>query len=215
MKTKKYRIYVIEIKCSFTFMPVKPLTSLDLTICQALADFFEQQDLGADGGANDTWVKLRFGSFYIPFPNSAARKKAVMYHDIHHILTGYPTTWRGEAEIGAWEVASGCGDYRAAWIFDLGIFAAGIFIFPVAVFRAFIRGRRALNFYHHTHAYEQILQMNIAEVQTTLQLNNADKPALVLEIMTFIAWWLLAVVLSLAIYVAPVFIVIWLIVHRH
>jgi NADPH:quinone reductase-like Zn-dependent oxidoreductase len=37
----------------------------------------------------------------------------VKLHDIHHVLTGYDTTWRGKAEIGAWEIASGCGRHYA------------------------------------------------------------------------------------------------------
>src|SRR5665213_2057181 len=106
-----------------------------LSIQEALAAFFEKNQLGPDGGANDDWAKIKLGKFYIPFPNSPARKKAVVFHDVHHIVTGYKTDWKGEAEIGAWEVSSGCGSYRAAWLFDFGIFALGVFLFPIAVFR--------------------------------------------------------------------------------
>ena len=40
------------------------------------------------------------------------------YHDLHHILTEYDTTWTGEAEVSAWELATGCKNYLAAWILD-------------------------------------------------------------------------------------------------
>src|SRR5437879_1772025 len=38
--------------------------------------------------------------------------------------------WRGEAEIGAWEIASGCGRHHAAWILNLWAILA-----PSAVLR--------------------------------------------------------------------------------
>jgi hypothetical protein len=39
-------------------------------------------------------------------PNSDARRKAVVLHDLHHVATGYKTDWTGEAEISAREIAS-------------------------------------------------------------------------------------------------------------
>ncbi len=36
---------------------------------------------------------------------------AVRVHDVHHVVTGDGTAWIGEAEIGAWEIGSRCGDY--------------------------------------------------------------------------------------------------------
>lgn len=186
----------------------------DLTIGQALSDFYQKQGMAPDGGVNDRWIKLRFGKYYIPFPNDPARRKAVRYHDIHHLLAGYPTTWRGEAGVGAWEIASGCGDYRAAWIFDLGIFALGLFLFPVTVFGAFIRGRRMRNFYYHTHTYDQIREMKVGEARAVLAMDEANiQPASAAEIVTFLGWWLLAFILSFLMYVAPVVFIVWCIKH--
>ena len=37
-------------------------------------------------------------------------------HDLHHVLTEDPTTWRGEAEIAAWELASVCGRHVTVWL---------------------------------------------------------------------------------------------------
>ncbi|MCW3127107.1 MAG: hypothetical protein JWO03_2765 [Bacteroidetes bacterium] len=177
----------------------------DITIGQALADFFQQNDLGENGGADARWVKLKLGRFYIPFPNTPGRKEAVKYHDIHHIVAGYPTTWSGEAAIGAWEISTGCGDYRAAWIFDLGVFALGLFIFPRTIFRAFIRGRRSLNFFHHTYPYEQILEMKISDARVKLNLHKADhKDPDAPEVIEFVLWWLIAYIVSMVVFVAPV-----------
>lgn len=37
---------------------------------------------------------------------SGWRKKAVPYHDLHHVLTGYPFSPAGEFEMAAWEFRS-------------------------------------------------------------------------------------------------------------
>jgi ubiquinone biosynthesis protein Coq4 len=39
----------------------------------------------------------------------------VRLHDLHHLVTGYPTDWKGELEISAWEIAGSCRGYVAAW----------------------------------------------------------------------------------------------------
>src|SRR5688572_13294780 len=106
------------------------------TLRDARQIYFEANDFG-NGGYDDRWVKLKAGPFAIWFPNTAARKRAVKFHDLHHVLTEYQTTWTGEAEIGAWEIASNCRDHYAAWILNLAAFGLGLFIAPSAVFQAF------------------------------------------------------------------------------
>ncbi len=81
------------------------------------------------------------------FPNTAQRVRSVRLHDLHHVLTGYPTTWAGEAEIGAWELASGCRDHWAAWVLNFYAAAIGLGVAPRRVARAFARGRRERNLY--------------------------------------------------------------------
>ena len=78
--------------------------------------------------------KIKLGPVFIPLPNTKARVDAVKFHDIHHLLTEYPATLRGEAEIGAWEIASGCGKYYAAWVLNFGSFFYGMFFFPKATY---------------------------------------------------------------------------------
>jgi ubiquinone biosynthesis protein Coq4 len=83
-------------------------------------------------------VRLKAGPFVFPFPNTKARVHAVKLHDLHHVLTDYETTWTGEAEIAAWEIASGCGPYYAAWLLNFGALAIGLLIAPRKTCRAFL-----------------------------------------------------------------------------
>ncbi len=96
---------------------------------------------------SDDWVSLRAGPFRFGFPNTKARQQAVRRHDLHHVLTGYPATWTGEAEIAAWELASGCGRFYAAWVLNLAAAGIGIVIAPSAVVKAWRKGRGERNLY--------------------------------------------------------------------
>ncbi len=97
---------------------------------------------------SDRVVVLRvLGVPLILFPNTAQRVRSVRLHDLHHVLTGYPTSWAGEGEIGAWELATGCRDHWAAWALNFVATAIGGFVAPRRILRAFARGRRERNLY--------------------------------------------------------------------
>src|SRR5262245_66270712 len=78
-------------------------------------------------------------------PNPPAHGCALRLHDLHHVLTGYDTGWVGEAELGAFEAASGCGRHVGALPFDVAALGMGLAIAPIRTFRAFVGGRRAKN----------------------------------------------------------------------
>src|SRR5436305_12839289 len=119
----------------------------EMTLGDARSRYFELNNFGKGGGYDERWIKVKVWHFPIWLPNTAGRVRAVKYHDLHHVLTEYPTTWRGEAEIGAWEVATGCAGHYPAWLLNLEAFAIGLVINPRGVFRAFVRGRRSGNLY--------------------------------------------------------------------
>ena len=164
-----------------------------ITLRQALDIFFAKHNLGEEGGLNSNWAYLDFKWFRIPFPNPESRKKALIFHDIHHIVTGYESDWQGEAEIAAWEVSTGCGEYGAAWFLDTGGIAMGVIFFPRKTFRAFIRGRRTKNLYLSNYKKEDLVKMSIREVQEKLNLIDYDSsPAKANEVFAFIGWWLVS-----------------------
>ena len=79
----------------------------DLTPREILSKFYADNHLAQDGGQSSSFVKIELTSkFYFYFPNFNARRRAVVKHDIHHLLTAYETSVWGESEISAWEIAS-------------------------------------------------------------------------------------------------------------
>ena len=79
-----------------------------LTMSEARRSYFVANGFAEDGGYSDKWVDFKLGPIPFPFPNSPARVKAVRYHYLHHVITGYRTDFVGELEISGWEIGAGC-----------------------------------------------------------------------------------------------------------
>ncbi|HEX8118747.1 MAG TPA: hypothetical protein VF521_15835 [Pyrinomonadaceae bacterium] len=158
-----------------------------LTLGEARARLFALGGLGEDGGYGDAWVKLKLWRVPFAFPNTEGRRQAVRFHDLHHVLTEYPTTWRGEFEISAWEVAGGVRRYWVAWLLDLLGFACGLFVFPRAVYRAFVRGRHSSNLYGDEWD-ESILGRTVGELRGRLGLDVGEARATREDRLSFVLW---------------------------
>jgi len=74
--------------------------------------------------------------------NFAWRRKALAYHDLHHVVTGYPCTMKGEMQVATWEFAAGPCPNRFAQLFCLPLVAMGAAIMPRKTFAAFREGRQ-------------------------------------------------------------------------
>jgi hypothetical protein len=138
----------------------------------ARAAYWQVNGFGDDGGDSLEWVPLKLWKLTLKIPNSEGRKKAVRYHDLHHVLTGYATNWTGEAEIGAWELASGCLRWPAATLLNLSILAIGLVIAPVRLARAWARGRQTRNLYAES-GVEHLLPQTVESMREGLGLDRA------------------------------------------
>ncbi len=166
-----------------------------LTVREARAQYFQANNFG-DGGYNSKWVKVQAGPLPIYFPNTKARVRAVKLHDIHHILTEYDTSLTGEAEIAAWEIASGCKSYYAAWQLNLGALAMGEIFAPRRVYAAFIRGRHALNLYSGVFE-ESLLDAEVGALRRQLKLDQPLPSANARDRLSFWLWSVIAMSLML------------------
>ena len=161
--------------------------------------FFERGNLGADGGYSRRWVRVESKPIAFYFPNCRSRVAAARLHDLHHIAAEYDTDWAGEAEIAAWEIASGCTHYYIAWILNLGAFAVGLIVDPKSLFRAFIRGRHArTNLYHTGFSELQLDDVTVGILRERLAVGAPSVKARASDVAMFALWsavgavWLLA-----------------------
>jgi len=182
----------------------------EMTLGQARARYFELNNFGSDGGYEERWIKVKVWRFPIWLPNTAGRVRAVKLHDLHHVLTEYPTTWRGEAEISAWELGSGgLKKYYAGWILDVLNLAQGLVVNPVGLYRGFMRGRRSKNLFS-TQFTDEILTHRVGEYRQLLDLESVPEKPTVNDKLIFVTW----VVVSVAAYlvaIAPVWLTLALI----
>ncbi|HUF50238.1 MAG TPA: hypothetical protein VMN60_05360 [Longimicrobiales bacterium] len=158
-----------------------------MIVRDARAEFFRLAGLPGDGGYSAQSIHFRIGFFSFALPNSAARKKAVRLHDLHHLATGYDTSWTGEAEMAAWELASGCASYRAAWLLNLLAFPLGLMIAPVRTWRAFRRGRASANLYASPWD-ERWLDASLGQLRARLIPDRDTRTAHVSDMLLFLLY---------------------------
>jgi len=167
-----------------------------LTLREAREKYFVANAFGLDGGYSLDWVDVKVGPIPLRIPNTAGRKRAVRLHDLHHALTGYRTDFRGECEIGAWEVATGCADHWAAWFLNLSTIGSGLLFAPGDVWRAFARGRRSGNLYRATFD-DALLDRRLGDVRRELRLAEPAPAARAGDGVAFAGWSLAGLALLL------------------
>jgi hypothetical protein len=132
--------------------------------------------LAANGFTTDDyrkpWFHLKVLGKNVPLPNTSSRRRVVPLHDLHHVLTGYHTDWKGEGEIGAWELGAGC---NTATLYVLNGSAAliGLALAPGRTWRAFVRGRSARSLYRERADYEGLLDLTVGALRERLGIRGA------------------------------------------
>ena len=183
------------------------MTSDTMTLLEARTHYFESNGFGVDGGYGDAWVTIKlFDMIPVRFPNTPGRVRAVRYHDLHHVMTGYQTDMHGEAEISTWELATNCRGMIAAWLLNAGGMAYGLLTAPRDMFHAWARGRHSHNLYDRDFD-EGLLERHVDEMRHELALDVEHPPTLV-DRLTFA----LASALVLAPWLALLGLVGWAIV---
>src|SRR6266478_7650733 len=182
-------------------------------LAQIRALFFRDAKLGPDGGYGNRLVGVETKPIPFYFPNWPSRVAAARLHDLHHIAAEYETDWRGEGESAAWEIASGCGGYDAAWLLNLGGFGAGLLVAPRRVFHAFLRGRRAkTNLYKSGIDESRLDQITVGMLRDELGLCVPVKSARSAD-LALIGLWSLPSLLAWLPLLLVMLAVLWLIVR--
>jgi hypothetical protein len=112
------------------------------SVGQVLAEFRRLNGIPQDEIDRACWT-CRLGPISVRLPNFNWRKNAILAHDLHHLLTSYPCTLRGECQMAAWEFGAGRMPQWAARLFCLPLVLAGLLWSPRRIWQAFLSGRRA------------------------------------------------------------------------
>jgi hypothetical protein len=153
-------------------MPID--SSLSLRAAAAL--HLAQEGLAPDAGESERWVKVKIGPIPFAYPNTKARKKLVLAHDLHHLLADYRTDLAGEGEMAAWELGSGLQE-RSAVRYAIRVFGFALAMCPGRLFDAFVRGRYCQNLLGQP-LDAATLDRSVEDLRTELGLwNRAPEPS--------------------------------------
>lgn len=179
---------------------------------EILNTFYSQYNLGEEGGIKLSYVIIVFFKFLkVYIPNWDNRRKAVLRHDIHHLLTGYKSIMTGEFQIAAWEIGSGCMNYWAAYILNSGGLLLGIPLYFTPTFRAFILGCRTSNLYQIEMDDNELKNMKISDLKIKINLNQSSsyKNPTFQEILKLIGHYLLSIVLNIMVFICSPLLLIY------
>jgi hypothetical protein len=182
-----------------------------MTLAEARSLFFARPGLGVDGGYNARWVRVETKPIPVYFPNTACRVEAAKLHDLHHVAMEYETDWAGEAEIAAWEIASGCGRHGWAWLLNLGAFTVGMALFPRRLYRAFIRGRHSANLYRDGFPEDELSTKTVEWLRERLRVSTKESRPTMHDRFAFALWCFVAATYHGACFAFGVAILWWLI----
>jgi hypothetical protein len=112
------------------------------SVGEALAEFRRLNGIPRDEAERAFW-NCRLGPLSVRLPNFNWRKSAILAHDLHHVMTAYPCTLRGECQMAAWEFGAGRMPHWAARVFCLPLMLLGFVWSPRPVWTAFLSGRRS------------------------------------------------------------------------
>ena len=141
----------------------------------ALSQYFVEQGLFPEGSSVRDYLEerwYRIGGLPV-LPLVGKIKQSLILHDVHHLVTGYETTWTGELELAGWELGSGgCHTHFFFWLDRLGAFAVGLLVMPQRVWRALRSGRRSRNLYR-LDAY-RVLEQDMDALRTYVVASPQD-----------------------------------------
>lgn len=144
----------------------------DWSVSQALAAFLSENGFTTEHYNEPTFPVTVFGiNWRIPNPDS--HKVAIRFHDLHHVVTGFGTDLRGEAEISAWEIRRGVGAFPGFYVKGLVISIAlfGLIHSPLKTVAAWRRAKSETPLLKIClQRYGEILDMNVGELRALYDL---------------------------------------------
>lgn len=142
------------------------------TVADALARYHRDNGFAGDAMTVETLQVSVLGLPAVDMPNPRFQRHLLARHDLHHVLTGYRTDLRGEAEMGAFELGAGSLHWFV-WLNNVSALFLGV-LCPFRTLRAFVRGVRARSLYLDDTPYEALLAMPLDELRRRLRIEARD-----------------------------------------
>ncbi|MBI3883954.1 MAG: hypothetical protein HY305_07055 [Sphingobacteriales bacterium] len=178
------------------------IINLQLTVGEAIEEFYHKNNFGKDGGIHEKYAWIKFGFFSIPIPNAESRRNNVHLHDIHHLITGNNTTWKGESAVSAWEIAAGgWGKLYLPWLLTLWAMGLGVTFYPANVLKSFRQGLTMNNALTCGLSKNELYSLSISDARKILSHESKQNKNPY--------WWMLISFLIFAVPFLIGFIAVW------
>ncbi|WP_299623975.1 hypothetical protein [uncultured Tenacibaculum sp.] len=139
-----------------------------MTVSQKLDSFYIENNLAEHGGENENFFYLHFKLFSLKLPNSEFRKKVVYIHDIQHVLFDCDTTWKGEAYIAGWEIATGIWKHLPIGIMSIWAMGFSLLFYPKEVIDGYKKGLHYNGLIDQEIDKSSIMNLTVDEVNALL-----------------------------------------------
>jgi hypothetical protein len=110
---------------------------------------------------------IKLGFFTLNFPNPGS----LPFHDLHHVATGYDSSFLGESEISVFELRTGSGT-PLIFFLCVGSILMGLCMSPRRIWRAWKNARGAHSLYGTKEPYESLLAMNVGKLRQLMGLER-------------------------------------------
>jgi len=124
--------------------------------------YLKDNGYSADG-YEDRRFKVSVGPIVFDFPNPGRLR----YHDLHHVVSGYGSGLRGEAQVSAYELRGGCPTFLISFL-CLGSIAIGAVLSPRRVLQAWQKAGGTHTLYSSKIPFRELMQMDIEELRRSL-----------------------------------------------
>ncbi len=176
-----------------------------MTISESLQQFYKENNFKDDGGENDDFFELKFKLFTIKLPNSQFRKDVIHIHDIQHVLYNCDTTWKGEAFIAGWEIATGFWKHLPVGFFSLWAMGFSLLIYPKEVLKGYKAGINTKGIVDLKMKKEALLKLTTSELKEIIKKDKTKK----LNWLQFLFWSITSVIVVLFPFLVLIFAILY------
>lgn len=157
------------------------------TLQQARDEYLQRYGFST-AAYTEQWARIKLGPIAIWIPSTRSRREAIRFHDLHHALTGYPATPKGEAQIAAWELATGCARFPAALVLNTLALGLGVVIAPRLSMRAYARGKATLRNLYKGEVSDELLARDLEQVRREIELPPVAPPVNARDVVGYAGW---------------------------
>ncbi|TCP21907.1 hypothetical protein EV195_11520 [Tenacibaculum skagerrakense] len=171
-----------------------------MIVSQKLEQFYLENDLDQNGGADKDYFTMKFRLFSIKLPNAEFRKSIVHIHDIEHVLFNCDVSWKGEAFIAGWEISTGMWKHVPIGFMSIWAMGFGLLTYPKQTISGYKKGLNYDGLIDKKIPKEKLMNLTIPEINKLLLKPTPKK----INYSIFCLWN----IISILIVISPILLII-------